>query len=152
MWLADLISGLAVLTLGVGIVYFSTDLTYMSEYGPGPGFLPLYLGLGLIACGIAVAVKILKKPERAEKFFKPRTILNVYALIIIAVTFVLFPVFGFSIGLGLYVGATMRAIGKHRWLTCGLTAAVTAVCIHFVFGHWLDIPLPTGIVGGWIGW
>lgn len=30
----------------------------------------------------------------------------------------------------------------------GLAAVVTAVGIHFLFGHWLDIPLPTG----WVGW
>ena len=152
MWLADLVSGIVVLALGIAIVYFSSQLSYMSEYGPGPGFLPIYLGSGLIICAIAVILKVLKKHERTEKFFKPRTILIVYAIIIIMITFILFPVFGFSLGLGLYVGATMRTIGRHRWISCGLTSLITAVCIHFVFGHWLDIPLPTGIVGAWFGW
>jgi hypothetical protein len=68
-------------------------------------------------------------------------------LIQIAIAFLLFPLLGFSVVLGLFVGASMRIMGKHRWIPCGLTAVVTAIAIHYIFGHWLSIPLPTGIVG-----
>jgi len=38
-------------------------------------------------------------------------------------------------------------MGGHRWVMCGVAAIGTAVSIHFLFGHWLGIPLPTGLVG-----
>jgi hypothetical protein len=41
----------------------------------------------------------------------------------------------------------MRLMGKHRWASCGLTAVGIGVGIRLVFGHWLSIPLPTGVVG-----
>jgi putative tricarboxylic transport membrane protein len=147
MWLADLIGGLVVLLLGLAVVFFSWQLPYKSEYGPGPGFLPLWIGFGIIGCAIVVIIKILRKQDKTGPFFKARTKMGVSILIQIAITFLLLPLLGFSIALGLFVGVSMRTMGKHRWIPCGLTAFVTVICIHFIFGHWLSIPLPTGIVG-----
>ena len=147
MWLADLIGGLVVLALGFAVVFFSWQLPYMSEYGPGPGFLPRWIGLGIGGCAIVVITKILRKHDKSGAFFKPLTKMGVKALILMIIAFLLFPVLGFSVGLGLFVGVTMRVMGKHRWIPCGLTAVVTAIAIHYIFAHWLSIPVPTGIVG-----
>ena len=147
MWLADLIGGVVVLLLGVAVVFFSWQLPYMSEYGPGPGFLPRWIGFGIIGCAIVVIIKILRKQDKTGAFFKPRTKMGVSILIQIAIAFLLLPLLGFSIGLGLFIGVSMRTMGKHRWISCGITAVVTAVAIHYIFAHWLSIPLPTGMIG-----
>jgi len=84
---------------------------------------------------------------KKQEYFRPRTRIGINVLILIIIAFLLLPVFGFSIGLGLYVGATMWIIGKHGWISCILTTIITAIAIHFIFGHWLDIPLPTGLIG-----
>jgi putative tricarboxylic transport membrane protein len=147
MRLADLIGGMAVLILGLAVVFFSSQLTYYSEYGPGPGFLPLWVGVVLIGCAIFVIINVLKKHDKIGKFFRPRTKLGFQVLIIIFTTFLLLPFLGFSIGLALFVGITMRIMGKHRWISCSLTAVVTAICIHLIFVSWLTIPLPQGLIG-----
>jgi hypothetical protein len=41
----------------------------------------------------------------------------------------------------------MRLLGKHGWVSCGLTAVGIGIGIRYVFGHWLNIPLPAGVVG-----
>jgi hypothetical protein len=89
----------------------------------------------------------MRAQERGKSFFQSRTRVAVKLLAIIAVMFLLFPLLGFSVGFGLFMGATMRLMGNHRWATCGGATIVTAVGIHFLFGQWLDIPLPTGLVG-----
>jgi len=147
MRLADLIGGVVVLILGLAVVFFSLQLTYYSEYGPGPGFLPLWLGVVLIGCAIFVIINVLKKHDKIWTFLKPRTKLGLHVLIIIFITFLLLPFLGFSIGLALFVGITMRIMGKHRWVSCSLTAVVTAICIHLIFISWLTIPLPQGLIG-----
>jgi putative tricarboxylic transport membrane protein len=147
MRLADLIGGAVVLILGLAVIYFSSQLPYYSEYGPGPGFLPLWLGVVLTACAIFVIITVLKKHDKIGTFFKPRTKLGLHVLIIIFITFLLLPLLGFSIGLALFVGITMRIMGKHRWVSCSLTAVVTAICIHLIFVSWLTIPLPQGLIG-----
>ena len=147
MWHARVIGGVAVLVLGVATIFFSRQLPYHSNYGPGPGFLPLWIGVVLVLCSLVVTVQELRVPNKGETFFQPRTRMAVKVLVVIALTFLLFPLLGFSVGFGLFICATMRLMGSHRWATCVVAAIATTVCIHFLFGHWLDIPLPTGLVG-----
>jgi hypothetical protein len=147
MRIADLIGGVIVLLLGLAVIYFSSQLEYYSEYGPGPGFLPLWVGIIIAGCAIYVIIDVLKKHHKIGTFFKPRTKLGLHVLVIIFITFLLLPLLGFSIGLALFAGITMRIMGKHRWLSCSLTAVVTAICIHLVFISWLTIPLPQGLIG-----
>jgi len=147
MWLADLIGGVVVLLFGLSVVIFSMQLPYMSEFGPGPGFLPLWLGIGIAGCAVAVILKILKKRDRVEAFIKPQTRVGLQMLGLIVCAFLLLPLLGFSVGLALFAATAMRLIGKHGMLACGLTAVGAAIGINVIFGLWLEIPIPTGIVG-----
>ncbi len=147
MRLADLIGGVFVLIFGLAVVFFSSQLTYYSEFGPGPGFLPLWVGIIITACAIYVIIDLLKKHGGTGEFFRLRTRLGLQIFITIIITFLLLPLLGFSIGLALFIGVTMRMMGKHRWVLCGLTAIVTAIGIRFIFISWLTIPLPRGLIG-----
>jgi putative tricarboxylic transport membrane protein len=147
MWLARVFGGATVLALGLAVVFFARQLPYHSDYGPGPGFLPTWIGYVLVLCSLVVIVQELRTADTGATFFQPRTRLAIKVLMVIAIAFLLFPLLGFSVGFGLFICATMRLMGGHRWVTCGVAAIVTAVGIHYLFGHWLDIPLPTGLVG-----
>ncbi|MBP1696900.1 MAG: hypothetical protein H6Q41_2088 [Deltaproteobacteria bacterium] len=147
MRLAELTGGIVLLLLGVAIFFFSLELPYMSEYGPGPGFLPRWLSLALVGCSVAVLVGLLRKQKKDESFLKPRTREGVKVLGLIIINFLFLPVLGFSVVLALFTGMTMRAMGRHSWVLCGLTALGVAIGIHLIFIQWLTIPLPEGIVG-----
>ncbi len=147
MRIADLVGGGVVLLLGIGIVFFSSQLPYKTEYGPGPGFLPLWLGIVLIGSAVFVIFKILRKHGKVEAFLKPGTKQSAMMFILIFISFLFLPLLGFAIGFAFFSGMTMRVMGKHSWIACGLTAVGIAIGIHFFFGQWLHIPLPTSIVG-----
>jgi len=147
MRITDFVGGAVVLMLGLAVIYFSSQMEYYSEFGPGPGFLPLWVGIVISGCGICVIINVLKKHGKAGVFFKPRTRLGLQVFITIMVTFFLLRWLGFAIGLGLFTAFTMRMMGKHSWISCGLTAVVTAICIHLIFISWLTIPLPQGLIG-----
>jgi len=147
MKVADLAGGLVVLLFGIAIVFFSSQLPYKSEYGPGPGFLPLWLGIVLIGSAVFVLLNILRKQVKVDAFFKTGTKQSAMMFILIFISFLLLPLLGFAVGLALFCGLTMRVMGKHSWMACGLTAVGVAIGVHFVFGQWLHIPLPAGIVG-----
>jgi putative tricarboxylic transport membrane protein len=147
MWHARVFGGLAVLALGIVVIFFARQLPYHSDYGPGPGFLPTWIGYVLAACAVVVTAQELRAASNQETFFQRRTRMAIKVLLVIATTFLLFPLLGFSVGFGVFICATMRLMGGHRWVTCGVAAIGTAVSIHFLFGHWLSIPLPTGLVG-----
>jgi putative tricarboxylic transport membrane protein len=149
MWRAELIGAWAVLLLGLFIVVFSIPLKYYTDLGPGAGFLPFWIGVGVIVGGIVEVIKVFRMKQRTEMgtFLQPRSKLGFQMLILIFITFLLFPLMGFSVALALCTAAAMRIIGKHKIMTCGITAVISAIFIHIVFANWLDIPLPMGMIG-----
>jgi hypothetical protein len=147
MWVAEFIAALASLALGLAVIFFSYDLPFESEFGPAAGFLPRLIGYGITACAIIILINVVRKYGKKEAFFKPTTRLGVTVLIQIVIGFLLFPLLGFSVVLGAFTGVSMRTMGKHKWISCGITAVVSAIGIHYLFGSGLDIPLPTGLIG-----
>jgi putative tricarboxylic transport membrane protein len=149
MWRAECIGAWAVFLLGLFIIVFSIPLQYYTDLGPGAGFLPILLGIGIAIGGIIEIVKVFKVKNRTEAgvFLQPRSKLGFQMLGLIIVGFLLIPVVGISVALSLCTAAAMKVIGKHKILTCVLTCVGSAIFIHFVFGQWLDIPLPTGLIG-----
>ena len=147
MRLADFIGGAVVLLLGLAAIYFSSQLEYYSEFGPGPGFLPLWIGICITGFAIVLIFVTFRKHVKTGAFLKLRTREGFELLLFIIATFLLLPFLGFSVGFGLFAGITMRVMGRHRWVSCGLTAVGIAIGIRYVFGQWLSIPLPKGIVG-----
>lgn len=148
MWYANIIAGAAFFLLGVAAIIFAwLDLPYTADFSPGPGFLPLWLGIGLTFSAIPVIVIELRNKHRSGDFFRPETVKCVKVLILIVAVFLLLPVFGFSAGLALITAGGMRLMGKHSWGSCVVIVIVTAVAIHYLFGQWLSIPLPQGMIG-----
>jgi putative tricarboxylic transport membrane protein len=148
MGVANLLAGIAVLLLGSTVTFFASQLPYKAEYGPGPGFMPLWIGVALMVCAIATIAKAVKTVGHQEgRFIQPKTRQVLFVLVTLIVTFLLIPVFGLSLGLALFTGFTMRTAGRHGWVLCVLVAVVTAAAVRFIFGYGLDIPLPKGYIG-----
>ena len=87
MKVADLVGGGVVLLLGIAIAFFSSQLPYYSEYGPGPGFLPFWLGIVLIGSAVFVLVNILKKHVKVDAFLKSGTKKSAMMFILIFISF-----------------------------------------------------------------
>lgn len=148
MWYANVIAGVAVLLLGIVTTILAWHLPYTADFGPGPGFLPLWLGIILTICAIPVIVAdLIKKRDKSENFFQPKTVKCLKVLILIVAVFLILPILGFSAGLALITAGGMRLMGRHSWVSCVVTVIVTAICIHYLFGQWLSIPLPEGMIG-----
>jgi putative tricarboxylic transport membrane protein len=148
MWYANIAAGAAFFLLGVVTTALAwLDLPYTADFSPGPGFLPLWLGIGMTVCSIPVMIAGLINKDKSGKLLRPETVKCVKVFILIVAVFLLLPVFGFSAGLALITAGGMRLMGKHGWVSCIVTVIVTAVAIHYLFGQWLGIPLPQGMIG-----
>lgn len=148
MWYANIIASMAFFLLGVATIILAwLDLPYTADFSPGPGFLPLWLGIGLTIFSLPVIIAELRSRDKSEKLFRPETVKCVKVLTLIVAVFLLLPVFGFSAGLALITAGGMRLMGKHSWGSCAVIVIATAVCIHYLFGQWLSIPLPKGMIG-----
>ncbi len=148
MRLANIVVGVAVFLLGLATTVLAwTTLPYTGDFGPGPGFLPFWLGLALMVCAVPVIIADLRAQANAEPLFRPETVKCVQVLGLIVGVFLFLPFLGFSVGLALITAGGMRLMGKHGWISCAATALLTAVFIHYLFGQWLSIPLPKGVIG-----
>lgn len=145
---ANLLAGIVVLLFGSVVVFSASQLAYKGEYGPGPGFLPLWIGIALIGCAIAAILKAIRQAGHEKgRFIQPKTHQVAFIFVTLVVTFLLVPVLGLSLGLALFTGFTMRTAGRHGWILCVATAVVTAAAVRLIFGVMLDIPLPKGYFG-----
>ena len=148
MWYARIIAGVAVFLLGIATTVLAwLTLPYTGEFGPGPGFVPFWLGITLMACSVPVIIGDLRTKAKSERLFRPETTQCLKVLLLIVTVFLVLPVLGFSAGLALITGGGMRLMGKHSWVSCAVTVLGTAVGIHYLFGQWLTIPLPKGMLG-----
>lgn len=148
MWHANIIAGVAVFLLGIATAVLAwLTLPYTGDFGPGPGFVPFWLGITLIVCSVPVIITDLRTKEKSERLFRPETAKCLTVLILVVTVFLSLPVLGFSAGLALITAGGMRIMGKHSWVSCVVTVLATAVCIHYLFGQWLSIPLPKGMIG-----
>ncbi len=118
--------------------------------GPGPAFLPFWLGLvmGLLALGLLV--RSLKQQDAGEAWFpRGEGLRDISVVLAVTVAFVaLLNVVGMILGTALYLLILVRYLGRHRWWVTGAIALAAAGFNWLVFVHWLRVPMPEGML--WI--
>ena len=147
---ADAIAGAALFALAVA---FSAGAlkhySYWGENGPGPAFLPFWLGLvmALLAALLLAGAWRSRGPEEA---WLPRgeglkRLAGVLGATIALVA--LLNVIGMVLGTALFLIVLMRFLDRTPWpLT--LTLAVAVAGINFlVFTRWLGVPMPLSVFG-----
>jgi putative tricarboxylic transport membrane protein len=130
----DFWSGLALAALGAYIVVQARGWDYLTEDGPGPGFFPLWYGIGILACSawLVVSGKTVSPDWRGTA-----RALAVWAAIALSVA--LLKLVGFALGFGA-LACCMVAVMYRR---SPAVAALVALCI--VGGFYLIFPLALGV-------
>jgi len=148
MRVVDLIGGIGVLGLGAAITFFAGRLPYTAEYGLGPGFMPLWIGMVLMGCALITIIQSLRQAGGPQKkFVTPRTPKVGFVFVTLIVTFVAVRFLGLAVSLGLFTGFTMKTVGQHGWALSAIVTLATAAAVYVIFGYLLDIPLPKGFFG-----
>ncbi len=148
---AEQILGGVLLLFAIYIGYESTLIETGADFGKvGAGFMPFWLSVGL---GIASAALLLRAvalpPDRfVPVFFSEGTgrmrVIWVLAGYLLAVA-VMKPL-GMPISLAILMAVTMPAFGSRSWKTVAVTAVLTPLFVYVVFGLWLKVDLPMGIL------
>jgi hypothetical protein len=119
--------------------------------GPGAGYLPFYLALGVIICTGIILIQGFRKLKKdgpggrliPEGGLKPILwVLLPAAAMVILVQFV-----GLHLAAALYLAFYMRAVGKIGWLKVALVSILVPVSLYIVFDRLFLIPLPGGMLG-----
>ena len=118
--------------------------------GPGPAFMPFWLGLVMAALALGMLIRSLKdKNPGAAWFPRGEGLRDILVVLGVTTLFIaLLNVLGMVIGSAIYLGVLIAYLGRHRWWVTISVAAAAAFFNWLVFVHWLHVPFPEGML--WI--
>lgn len=138
------------LFFGLFIIRESHVLQYWSELGPGPGLLPLLLGIAMSVLAFISMIEILmKRGQNEEAFFSEDGSFKKVGLVMIAYTALtaLVNKLGFLLATALFMAFIIGIAERRSWISI-LTITIFAVAgFYCVFVVLLNVPLPRGIFG-----
>lgn len=136
------------LFIAFGAVFAFMGFTHLGFWadGPGPGFFPSIMSLVMIAAGLATFFLSLKEETKA-KYNREEFYVILAGLGIFAGTFII----GFVPTIIVYLLIWLRMFEKTSWK---VTLIIIAICMFItvgVFGMWLGIQFPLGLLEYIIG-
>lgn len=141
----------ALVMLGLSaLVYGGTrDLSYWSEFTPGPAFLPTWVAGAGVLISIVILVQAFRqggtgKPEWPDRAGGVRVLLTTGGL---ALCVPLAPHLGLVATTVVFMVGMMLGILRRKVLPSLVTALTTGVLIYTVFVWWLRVALPVGPLG-----
>jgi putative tricarboxylic transport membrane protein len=147
---AEAIAGALVFGTGLLLLIYASRLVYLVENVPGPGFLPLWLGIGILTTGGILMAKAFRPAPadalRIEWPQRPGWIQIAVMLGSLALALYVLEPFGFLLTASLFIACLMFSLGVRAWPKLIGVPIVAAVVLHVVFVVWLGVPLPMGVL------
>lgn len=151
--------GLAIFMFIIGaiVIYDAVRLGWRWDpgFGPGAGYLPFYLALGVLICEGIVIVKQVRqlasegpgdKPLIGEGGLKPILWVLIPSFFMVVLTSVI----GLHFAAFVFLFFYMRVVGKIGWLECVLVSVLVPLSLYIIFDRLFLIPLPDGMIGPYI--
>jgi hypothetical protein len=143
----------AVLLLALSVAFAAGALksyAWWGSGGPGPAFMPFWLGVVMSLLALGLLVKSLKQQypgdawlPRGEGLRDMLVVLGATALFVALLKYV-----GMVLGTAFYLAGLIWYLGKHRWWVTVAVAVAAAGFNWLVFVRWLRVPFPEA--GLWI--
>jgi putative tricarboxylic transport membrane protein len=143
----NLIAGACLAALGIYVISVASKLPYVSEVGPGPGFFPLWLGIGLIvfaSCLMLSSVSAFTKESSSDSRTWTTTGRALAGWIALMVAIALFGWIGFSVSFVVLTVFLIVALDRRPLLLSIGVGIGLAVAFHLLFVIALDVSLPAG--------
>jgi hypothetical protein len=147
---ADRIAGAALLALAVA--YGASALRafpYWGENGPGPAFLPFWLGLVMALLATMMLVGALRSRDPGASWLPRGEGLRRIALVLVAtiVYALLLNVLGMAVATALFLIVLVRWPDRRPWTTALAVGVAVSALNWLVFTRGLRVPMPTGVFG-----
>lgn len=140
---------LALIAVGLYVAIESTSLGLWTKLGPGPGLLPLILGVALAGLSAVWLVQTFIENRRAsesadqgeagEALDRPYVIGVVGGLIVLAA---LMELLGFQISMAVFLFAELMLLGRQKWWVAAPVALVGSIGVFVLFDRVLAVQLP----------
>lgn len=143
----DLVTALVISSFAVFVIYEASSLPYYSEYGPGPGFLPLWLGMGIFVLALSLVFANLLGFARIEEGVpQPWTAIGraLGGWVGLMVAIALLPWVGFGLSFAFLTTLLILVLEGRSPLTALGTAVSLSLGFYLIFALALGVPLPSG--------
>jgi putative tricarboxylic transport membrane protein len=132
--------------LGVYIIMQATQWTYSGPEGPGPGFFPIWYGIGIIGLALLLIAQNLFGNAEGEHPNWTGTVRSLAGWLALAITVALMQVIGFFLSLALLTFFICFVMYRRRVIVAVIASAAVAAGF-LIFPLALGVSLPTGIWG-----
>jgi hypothetical protein len=144
--------------IGAIVMFDSVRLGFRWEpgFGPGAGYLPFYLSLGVLVCTGIILVKQILQLSKVGIAGDKRLIQEggltpiLWVLLPSTAMVVLVSFIGLHFAAFVFLVFYMRVVGKIGWLSCALVSILFPIGMYIVFDRLFLIPLPDGMLGNYI--
>jgi putative tricarboxylic transport membrane protein len=147
---ADRIAGAGLLALAVAFSAGALQqYPYWGDNGPGPGFLPFWLGVVMAVLASMLLVGALRSRDPGEPWLPRGEGLRRLVLVLglTALLVALLEVVGMVVGTVLFIAVLLRVLDRESWRRTLAVALGVAGFNYLVFTLWLRVPLPVGLLG-----
>ena len=147
---ADRFAGAALLALAVAFSAGALkNYAYWGANGPGPAFLPAWLGGVMAVLASLLLLGALRSRDPGEQWLPAGDGLRRLGLVLgVTMAFVaLLNVVGMLLGTVLFLVVLLRRLDRQPWRLTLSVALATAAFNYLVFTYWLRVPMPVGVLG-----
>lgn len=139
---------LPIVFVAFGALFLGVSLSQLGFWvdGPGPGFFPSIMASVMIVMGVVSFFLSLKDDTKA-KFLKEELLVIYAGIGIFAGTFII----GFVPTLLVYLFLWLRIFEKVTWKVTAIIVAIAMFITMGVFGTWLGIQFPMGLLENLMG-
>lgn len=146
----NLWAGAALIAFGVYVITVAVKLPYVSDVGPGPGFFPLWLGIGLVLFASSLMftafASFRRNPTRErQSWHSAARSLSAWLALMIAIA--LLGRIGFAFSFIILTIFLIVVLDRRPALLAIGVAVGLAVTFHVVFVVALDVSLPKAVWG-----
>lgn len=139
------IAALTLLVFGAGFLLEARRYAFGSPNAPGPGFLPIALGVTFVVLALVLLLRPGRLPESVLPPDRDGTVRIVVTMVLLAATIALLDRLGFLVAATLMMLGLLLALDR-RPIRDVLLAPLSTVAVYVVFKVWLRVPLPAGVL------
>ena len=152
---ADIVVALILCAIGALVVFDSVRLGVgWAADGPQSGYFPFYIGLFIIAASLGtIAFTLFGRKVNRGAFVHREQLRDVLKVLVPTIVFIgLIDFIGIYVASALFIGASMRWLGRFRWLTIVLVSIAVPFGLFLLFEIWFLVPLPKGPLEEFLGY
>jgi len=150
---AEEIMGLALVIIAfVALVQAHQLPIAWTAIGPGSGFFPFWLAVGVAVTALAIFARSLRPAPAGRRgggaAFIPATAWKPLAVVFLPMVAIVsfMNYLGIYIGGALYLAGYMWLVGRHRWISVAAVSVLVPLVLFFIFERWFLLPLPKGVL------